>query len=139
LEVRLVVEASKSRSGLHAERKLAFVVRGGELVEVKGGEPVKPVYSRGEARVARVNLRPGELAVQVRLVRNPRGRVRGYIAVFDHGGVEVYRVVVRKRKVRPSRGDTQYHWVIERVVEKLGLSRYLRKYKLESSHFKLKR
>lgn len=139
MEVRLVVEASKSRSGLHAERKLAFIVRGGELVEVRGGEPVKPVYSRGEARVARVNLRPGELAVQVRLVRNPRGRVKGYIAVFDYRGVEVYRVVVRKRKVRPSRGDTQYHWVVERVVEKLGLSRYLRKYKLESSHFKLKR
>lgn len=130
LEVKLVVEASKSRSGVHVERKLAFIVRGGELFEVGGvGEPVKPVYCRGEARLYRVRLNPGELAVQVRFVRGLRGRVKGFISVFDSSG-EVYRVVVRRRKVRVSRGDRGFHWVVERVIERLGLQRYLRKYRV---------
>jgi len=132
LEVKLVVEASRSRSGVHVERKLAFIVSRGELIEVRGGgELVKPTYSRGEARLYKVNLNPGELAVQIRFVRGLKGRVRGYMVVYDSRGVEVYRVVVRKRKIRPSRGDRSYHWVVERVVERLGLNKYLRKYKLE--------
>ncbi len=139
MEVKLLVEASKSRSGIHVERKLAFIVRGGELIELRGGgEPFKPTYSRGEARLYRVNLKPGELAVQVRLVRGLKGRVTGYIAVYDSSGVEVYRAVVRKLKVRPSRGDRGYHWVVERVVEKLSLSRYLKKYKLGESRGRVK-
>jgi hypothetical protein len=102
------------------------------LIEVRGGgEPIKTTYSRGEAWLYNVNLKPGELAVQVRLVRGLRGRVRGYIAVYDSSGVEVYRVVIRKLKIRPSRGDIGYHWVVERVVEKLGLHKYLKRYKFE--------
>ena len=137
MEVKLVVEASRSRRGLHVERRLAFIVSRGELIEVRGGgEPVKPTYSRGEARLYRVNLKPGELAVQVRLVRGLKGRVKGYIAVYDSSGAEVYRAVVRKLKVRPSRGDRGYHWVVERVVEKLGLAKYLKKYKLGEARAK---
>lgn len=128
--VKLVVESSRSRSGVHVERKYAFIVRGNEVIEVRGGTPVKPVYSRGEARVVEVNLKPGEFAVQVRLVRGLKGRVKGYMAVYDGSGVEVYRVVVRKLKIRPSKGDRRYHWVVERVVERMGLNKYLRRYKL---------
>jgi len=132
LVVKLVIEASRSQSGVHVERKLAFIVSGGGLIEVRGGgEPIKTTYSRGEAWLYNVNLKPGELAVQVRLVRGLRGRVRGYIAVYDSSGVEVYRVVIRKLKIRPSRGDRGYHWVVERVVEKLGLHKYLKRYKFE--------
>lgn len=132
-KVRLTIEASKSRSGLHAERRLAFIVRGGvELEEVKGeGVKVDPVYSRGDARSIEVNLSPGDYAVQVRLVRGLRGRVKGYIIVLDSSGNVVYKSVLRKRKVRPSTGDKSYHFIVEKVVEALKLHKYLRSYKLK--------
>ncbi|MFN4045952.1 MAG: hypothetical protein ACK4H7_01250 [Acidilobaceae archaeon] len=131
--VRLTIEASKSRSGLHAERKLAFIVRGGaRLEEVRGeGVKVKPVYSRGDARSIEVSLSPGDYAVYVRLVRGFRGRVKGYIVVLDSSGSMVYRAVLRKRKVRPSMGDRRYHSMVEKVVEALKLHSYLRSYKLK--------
>ncbi|MDM7275403.1 MAG: hypothetical protein P3X22_004695 [Thermoprotei archaeon] len=132
-KVRLTIEASKSRSGLHAERRLAFIVRGGvELEEVKGeGVKVDPVYSRGDARSIEVNLSPGDYAVQVRLARGLRGRVKGYIIVLDSSGNVVYKSVLRKRKVRPSTGDKSYHFIVEKVVEALKLHKYLRSYKLK--------
>lgn len=134
-KVRLTIEASKSRSGLHVERKLAFVARGGaELEEVKGeGVKVKPVYSRGDARSIEVNLSPGDYAVHVRLVRGLRGRVKGHIAVLDSSGNVVYKGVLRKRKFRPSAGDKKYHFIAEKVIEALKLHKYLRSYKLKQS------
>ncbi len=131
----MTIEASKSRSGLHAERKLAFIVRGGvKLEEVKGeGVKVKPVYSRGDARSIEVSLSPGDYAAHVRLVRGPRGRVKGYITILDSSGNIVYKSVLRKRKVRPSTGDKNYHFIVEKVVEALGLQRYLKSYKLKGS------
>ncbi|MEM0497264.1 MAG: hypothetical protein QXR22_03595 [Acidilobaceae archaeon] len=132
MPIKLVIEASKSRSGLHAERKIAFIVgEKGEIVEARGsGEPVKPVYSIGEAKMITVNITPKQLAVQVRLVKGLRDRVKGYIAIYDYMGREVYRVVIRKRKLKPSRGDRRYHKIIESIVEKITLAKYLRKYKI---------
>lgn len=129
--IELIVESSKSRSGLHAERKIALIYSGGRLYEPSGAtRPVKPRYARGSASAISVSLRPGEYAVQLRLVRGPRGKVKGYIKIIDSSGKEAYVAVIRKRKMRPSKGDVALHHVAELVVERVTLSKYLRKYKL---------
>ncbi|MEN2999833.1 MAG: hypothetical protein ABDH61_04585 [Acidilobaceae archaeon] len=130
--VRLVQEASQSRSGLHVERKLALVLgRDGKLREAAGEvRSVRPVYAKGEAKEILVDLKEGELGVQVRLVRGLRGRVRGYIAVIDSEGRELYRASLKRRKLRRGRGRAEYHRVVEQAVEQLGIARHLRKYKL---------
>ncbi|MCX8195586.1 MAG: hypothetical protein N3F67_00655 [Acidilobaceae archaeon] len=134
MPVRLLVEASRSRSGLHAERKIALIVSSDGKVREASGEtrPVKPLYAVGEAREVEAEVGEGELAVQVRLVRGPRGRVRGYVAVIDREGRELYRTVLRKRKVRPSRGDERYHRAVELALEYLSIAKYLRSYKPSS-------
>jgi hypothetical protein len=122
--VELVVERSKSRRGIHAiVRKVFLVSRDGRVVEVTGPRvgPAEKTYSRGEAYRVRVKPREDELVVYVVLVRGLRGRVKGYFEVYDRSGRMVYRAVYRKLKVRYSKGDPNYAWAVERVVEKLGI------------------
>ncbi|MCS7107144.1 MAG: hypothetical protein NZ902_03460 [Acidilobaceae archaeon] len=132
MPVRLVQEASQSRSGKHVERKLALVLgRDGKLREAGGQvRGLKPLYAKGEAKEILVDLKEGELGVQVRLVRGLKGRVKGFIALYDREGREVYRASLRRRKLRPGRGSTEYHSLVEQVVESLGIAKHLRKYKL---------
>lgn len=132
--MELIVESSKSRSGIHAERKIAFIYSHGKLLEPSGPtRPVRPVYAKGSASAISVSLKPGEYAIQLRLVRNARGSVKGRLRIFDSSGREVYSATIRKRKMRPASGDVALHSIAELVVERVTLSKYLRKYKLEST------
>ena len=122
--VQLRVEKSKSRTGKHAVRDLALIVSSdGSVREARprARYPVKPVYSRGEAYLLHVNVGPGEYAVQVHLVRNLRGHVKGYIEVYGEDGSLLYRAVYRKLKLRYSKGDDRYAWVVEAVAKHLNL------------------
>ena len=118
------MEKSKSRTGKHAVRDIALVVKSdGTVVEAKPKTqyPVKPVYSRGEAYLVHVEVGENEYAVQVHLVRNLRGHVKGYIEVYNKDGTLLYRAVYRKLKLRYSKGDDQYAWVAETVANYLKL------------------
>ncbi|MEB3779472.1 MAG: hypothetical protein GSR85_04495 [Desulfurococcales archaeon] len=129
--LELIVEASKSRSGLHAERKLALIVDAGgrvRRVDERVGAPSDRVYSRGYSRRIKVELKPGEFGVQVRLVKNSRGHVKGAITVYSHKGDIILEAVMRRRKIRLSRGDPSYSWIVERVIEYLGLGDFIRRY-----------
>ncbi len=122
--VQLRVERSKSRTGKHAVRDIALVVTADGRVEEarpKARYPAKPVYSRGEAYLVHVEAREGVYPVQVHLVRNLRGHVKGYIEVYGPDGTPVYRAVYRKLKLRYSRGDDRYAWVVEAVARYLNL------------------
>ena len=118
------MEKSKSRSGKHAVRDIALVVRSdGTVVEAKprAQYPVKPVYSKGEAYLVHVDIGENEYAVQVHLVRNLRGHVKGYIEVYNSDGTLLYRAVYRKLKLRYSKGDDRYSWIVEAVASYLKL------------------
>jgi hypothetical protein len=122
--VQLRVEKSKSRTGKHAVRDIALLVyQDGrvEEVKVKSKYPVKPVYSRGEAYLVHVEAKPGVYPVQVHLVRNLWGHVKGYIEVYGPDGVAIYRAVYRKLKLRYSRGDDRFAWIVELVAKHLNL------------------
>jgi len=117
-------EKSKSRSGKHAVRYIALIVDSKGSIRVpkpSRREPTKPTYSKGSAETLYVNLSEGEYAVQVRLVKNLKGHVKGWIEVYDSNGRLVYRAVYRKLKLRYSKGDVAYAWIVERVIEHLRL------------------
>jgi len=117
-------EKSKSRRGKHAVRCIALIVDSKGTVKIpkpNRREPAKPTYSRGSAETLYVNLSEGEYGVQVCLVKNLKGRVKGWIEVYDSDGRLVYRAVYRKLKLRYSKGDATYAWIAKRVTEHLKL------------------
>lgn len=129
--VEVVVEATKSRRGGHAARSLAVVVGPGGHRLVRPGEgsrSVRGTYSRGSAHATTVKLERGEVLVLFRLVRNPGGRVKGEILVYDHTGAVVLEAVYRSLKVRRRRGDPGYAWAVEEAVKAVGLERYVKRY-----------
>ncbi len=135
--VLLRVEKSKSRTGKHAVRDIVLIINNnGDILEPKYRSMQKtgPIYSKGEAYIVSFNVPENHYAVQVHLVRNLRGHVKGYIEVYDHDGRLVYRVVYHKLKIRYSKGDPSYSWIIRRVAEHLNLP--VKHYNLEPTKFK---
>ncbi len=124
LPVILVEELSKSRTGKHAVRKLAFIVsKDGSIrrVECKEWLDAPKTYTRGWSRACSVELGENEYAVQVHLVKNLYGHVKGYILVYDREGNVVFRAVYRRLKLRRSFGHPRYAWIVKRVAEELKL------------------
>lgn len=120
----LRLEKSRSRRGSHAARSLVFLVsEDGQVVEARPREyrRVKPLYSRGEAYEAWFDVPQGWYLVYVWLVRNQRGHVKGYIEVYSRDAELLYRAVYRRLKLRRSRGDPRYAWIVRRVAEYLKL------------------
>lgn len=141
MPLKLLIEASKSRRGSHSERKLALIVSKDNVIVVDKSKAlsyreIKPTYSRGKAFEVLIDIPPGAYAVQLRLVKNLYGHVKGYIEVYDNQGSRVYRASIKRLKIRPSMGDPRYHWVVERVVESLGLDRDLKRYRLPTKIYK---
>ena len=137
MAVRLFVENTRSRKGGHVARGLAFVVGpNGTVVPVDRYEGARLVgesaglYSRGLRRLYEVELVEGLLGVQLLLVRNTRGWVKGRIWVLDPSGSPVYAAVIRELKARYSGGSPEYSWAAEAVMRFLGLHERLKKLNL---------
>ncbi len=123
--VRAVLERSRSRTGRHQELKAAFIVGGGAVKPVKL-DPLRAVrigttYSRGEAFEMNVDLGKNDFLALVRLNRNSAGRLSGVIVLYDSSGREVLRAVIRKRKIRHSRGDPSLGILVHEIVRTMGL------------------
>ncbi len=120
------IEKSSSRSGRHAVYYNVFIVdkrcviKQPKLVKQRR---VKPIYRKGEALEAKAKLpeNPDEVLVKVRFVKNLMGKVKGEIEVYNSEGELVLKTVYRKLKVRRSRGDPEYRWAIECLMDKLKL------------------
>ncbi len=118
------IEQSKSRTGKHAVRSLALLVsEKGDIVEPRPRmtTPARPLYARGKAFEAYFHVPEGWFLAYVWLVKNLRGHVKGFIEVYDPSGRLVYRAVYRKLKLRMSRGDPSYAWIVRRVADYLRL------------------
>jgi len=127
--VNVRIEMSKSRSGKHAIRDLVLLVsEKGDIIEPKPRHllEVKPTYSRGTAYIASIDVPKGWYLVYIHLVKNLRGHVKGYIEVYSSEAEMLYRAVYRKLKLRFSKGNPYYAWIVRRVVEylKLPVKRY---------------
>jgi len=129
LGVELEFEATRSRSGLHAARRLAVVVgRGGVRVVEDGPMPGRGRYVVGRASRGVVEAAGDEVIVYFDLRRGPRGQVKGRITVYSPSGAPLLEAVLRRRKVRRSRGNPRYAWAVEAAASVVGLSGYIRRY-----------
>jgi hypothetical protein len=97
---RLEVESTKSKTGLHAIRKIIVVFRKGKeeiinepLIEGKG------TYKIGKSGYASLNLEPNEYIVHIILVRNLKNRVKGRFKVYNYEGQEMLEVKYEKLKI----------------------------------------
>ncbi len=129
----VVAELTKSRTGKHASRKMAFIVNDeGEIRELSVGKPCEEckTYSKGEARKLTVpGIGRNEYLVTVRLVKNLRNHISGEIIVYDARMEPVYRAVYRKLKIRKTHGDPRYSWIPRLIADKLKL--YVKRYNLD--------
>ena len=122
--INVRIEMSKSRSGKHAVRSMAFLVsEKGEVVKARPRQvtEVKPIYSRGRAYLASIDVPEGWYLVYVYLVRNLRGHVKGYIEVYSRDAELLYRAVYRRLKLRFSKGNPKYAWIVRLVAQHLKL------------------
>lgn len=126
---RLYDEDSRSRSGRHLSKKRAYI-----LLRDNGLKPVskladrivkmeeaKPIYSRGKAVCYYVRLGHGDYAIQVWLVRNLWGRVKGFIEAYNYRGELVYRAKYYDGELRRSTGNPVYAWIIRLVAQLLKI------------------
>ncbi|MCE4612603.1 MAG: hypothetical protein F7C07_02075 [Desulfurococcales archaeon] len=128
-KIRLIEESSRSKRGLHIERKIALIVNRDGTTRKPSKSPGKAptMYKIGEARYVEEELSEGEYAVQIRLVRGLWNNVQGYIIVYDWKGVPVFKAVYRKGKLRRSFGDLRYAKIVETAVYSIGLDKYVKR------------
>ncbi len=127
--LRLPVELTRSRTGLHARRTSVIIVggRGEPRVISEPSKPSRGTYSVGKSGYVELNLSPGEYAVLATLTMGPKGRVTGTFSVIDSNGVERLRVKYRRFKLRLSSGSPELSWAVDQAVSALGLSSYVRR------------
>ncbi|MEM0021116.1 MAG: hypothetical protein QW039_05845 [Fervidicoccaceae archaeon] len=124
MSIEIRRERSKSKSGKHAYYENAFYVSRSEVREI---DPLKkrnapPLYKEGESTIIQPKPpRSGEVIVKVRLVRNPRGRVKGIVDVIDENGRILLRMKYNKLKFRRSIGSAEFAWAVKNVASHLKL------------------
>ena len=101
--LRVRVERSFSRSGLHARYSTYLAIAGDcsrVVPRVVGRVPTRPTYAKGEAFEVVLEVPSGTYVVWVDLRRNPRKYVKGDLLVLGADGARLVRAVYRKLKVR---------------------------------------
>ncbi len=118
------IEKSRSRSGKHAIRSLALLVSpDGSIEEAKPTRIIRetPIYINGDAYRAYIRVPKGWFLAYIYMIKNLRGRVRGFIEVYSDEGILLYKANYNKLKLRRSTGDPKYAWIIRRIADYLKL------------------
>ena len=123
------LEDSKSRRGKHRAKSIILIYS-----KDKGLIPLekireyiveensdKATYVRGTAKRVKLRLRHGDYVLYAWFVRNFRGKVKGYIEVYNYKGELLYRAKYVDKILRKSIGDPLYAWLIRLFVEKTKL------------------
>lgn len=111
------VEQSRSRSKKHILFSTLYIYKkGAGLIPFKKfphtREVIRPIYSRGEAEIVSVDVDPGDFLIYVWLVKNFKGKVKGYIAIHNHRGELLYKVKYNDGYVTRSKGSPVFAWLI---------------------------
>ena len=101
--VKVCVESSRSRSGLHKRRVLFFTLR--KDCEFLNSSVIKkyraqPMYADGTAECLVIDIPENAYVVIADFRMNPKSVIKGGLKVLDCEGAEVGRAVYRKLKVR---------------------------------------
>ncbi len=118
--MELLLENSESKTGLHRIRTIILSVDNSihEFKDFINYKKVSPIYKKGEAKL--VTLPKKGTFVYIRLVRNLRGEVFGYIKVIVND-VEVLNCKYRKLKIIRISGDKSYCDLVKKCVDVLKL------------------
>lgn len=103
LVLRVRVERSTSRSGLHVRISTYLVVSRGcvRVVPTETSKtPTNPTYARGEAYEVALKVAKDNYVIAVDMRRNPQKKVKGDIIVYSWDGNVLLRAVYRKLKIR---------------------------------------
>lgn len=116
------VETSRSRSGKHAlvSTVLIFKKKEGLIPYTKcllSETPVNPVYRVGTAKLVKIQVDHGDLVAYIRLVKNFKGEVKGYINVYSSKGELLYKAKYSSGVVRRSGGNPIYAWLVRVVLD----------------------
>jgi len=101
--VKVCIENSRSKSGLHKRRAIFFVLRRGcEFLnpQVIKKYSVKPTYVNGSAECLVIDVPQETYVVSADFRMNPKSMIKGDLRVIDWEAAEVGRAVYRKLKVR---------------------------------------
>ncbi|MGC8621814.1 MAG: hypothetical protein ACP5I6_01870 [Caldisphaera sp.] len=128
-ELSFDVESTKSKTGLHAMRKIVVLIKKGKEIETiaNPSKDDKGTYKKGKAGKVTLRLNINEYAVHVTLVKNPKNRIKGRLKVYNCDAQEVLEVKYEKLKIRRSWGDPSYAWIIDKAIDVLGLTNYVRR------------
>lgn len=112
-----VVEKSISRSGKHLLYSTVLVYKKGvglvSYTNYLGSEQtVKPIYSKGEAKVISVRVDQGDFIIYARFIKNFLKRIKGYICIYDYRGTLLYCAKYLNGFVARSKGDPVHAWLI---------------------------
>lgn len=127
--IGLVDEESRSRSNRHVCRKVSLILLKNNGLKLVSKLPervlekveIKPTYAHGKAYRYKVGLEHGDYAIQINLVRNLWGKVKGWISVYNYKGELIYRAKYVDGELRRSLGNPLYAWIIRLVVEELRI------------------
>ena len=125
----LIDEESRSRSNRHICRKVSLILLKNNGLKLLSKMPervlekteTKPTYAHGRAIKYKVKLEHGDYAIQISLVKNLWGKVKGWISVYNYKGELVYRAKYVDGELRRSIGNPIYAWIIRLVAEELHI------------------
>ena len=78
---------------------------------------IKPIYSKGTSKLINVNVDRECFIIYAWFVRNFKGRIKGYISVYNYRGELLYKANYRDGVLVKGKGNTLYAWLVRLFVQ----------------------
>lgn len=123
-----LIENSRSRSSKHVSSSILLIYKKGKGLVRPSGDVVAeekqgvPTYVKGHAKLIKIRLEHGDFAIYGWFVKNYLNRVKGYVNVFNHKGVLVYKARYNSGVLTRVAGDPVYAWLVRIFAEAIKLN-----------------
>lgn len=119
-KIQFRLEDTKSNTGKHRRIAKIFIVNDkGDVVPPKFSSSWKcrGLYAKGMSMCTNIDLENGFFAVLLELTINWRKKVKGYITVVDHEGLELLRVKYVNGKLRYVSGKKDMAYLVSNILK----------------------
>ncbi|MEM1834366.1 MAG: hypothetical protein QXO80_04020 [Thermosphaera sp.] len=123
-----LLEKSQSRRRKHLSSSIVLVYKKGQgLIKlnpemIAEEKPSSPTYVKGEAKLVKIKLEHGDFAIYGWFVRNYLNRVKGYINVYNHKGLLVFKARYNNGVLTRITGDPVYAWLVRIFAEAVKIN-----------------
>ncbi|MEM0027227.1 MAG: hypothetical protein QXT53_03835 [Ignisphaera sp.] len=121
-KIQFKIEDTRSNTGKHRRIAKIFIVNDkGDIVppKITNSWKCRGLYTRGESRCANIDLENGFFAVLLELTINWRKKVRGYISIVNHDGLELLKTKYVNGKLRYVSGKKDMINLISNVLKNI--------------------